>query len=89
MNKPNSSFRDSLDELESITQQLESDKIGLDEAIEHFERGSKLAAQLQTELKKAQLKVEKIKARFDTEQPAVDIATESDSSSEERLDTEL
>ena len=89
MNKPNSSFRDALDELETITQQLESDKIGLDEAIEHFERGSKLAAQLQTELKKAQLKVEKIKARFDTEPTAVAHAPEAEHISEERLDTDL
>lgn len=87
MNKPNSSFRDALDELEAITQQLESDKIGLDEAIEHFERGSKLAAQLQTELKKAQLKVEKIKARFDADQTIVDQVPESEDSSGERLDT--
>lgn len=67
MSKSNLNFRETLEELESITRQLESDEIGLDEAIAHFERGSKLAVQLQDELKKAQLKVEKIKARFDGE----------------------
>ncbi len=68
MTKPNSSFRESLEELERITQQLEADEIGLDEAIEFFERGSKLAAQLQSELEKAQVKIEKIKVRFDSKQ---------------------
>lgn len=84
MSKPNSSFRDALEELERITQQLEADEISLDEAIEHFERGSKLAAQLQSELQKAQVKIEKIRIRFDApdEQPRVPT-----SSSDESIDT--
>jgi len=64
--KPSLSFRDGLEELETITKSLEADEIGLDEAIAHFERGSILAGQLQEQLREAQIKIEQIKLRFDT-----------------------
>ena len=72
--KSDSNFRDSLTELESITKALESDDIGLDEAISHFERGSELAAGLQEQLRAAQTKIEKIKLRFETsEEPSTTV----------------
>lgn len=69
--KPASSFRESLKELETITQALESDNVDLDEALKHFERGTELAAQLQAELKAAELKIEKIKGQFQAPPPPV------------------
>ena len=87
MSKSNLNFRETLEELESITRQLESDEIGLDEAIAHFERGSKLAVQLQDELKKAQLKVEKIKARFDGESTEA-VSVEATTFEAESIDSE-
>ncbi|MEI7818831.1 MAG: exodeoxyribonuclease VII small subunit [bacterium] len=62
--KAQSNFRDTLEELETITRALESDDIGLDEAIIHFERGSQLATELQAQLNDAEQRIESIKLRF-------------------------
>jgi len=48
----------SLQELESVVEQLESGDLSLEEALKQFERGVKLTRKCQTTLKKAEQKVE-------------------------------
>ena len=48
----------SLQELESVVDQLESGNLSLEEALKQFERGVKLTRKCQTTLKKAEQKVE-------------------------------
>ena len=48
----------SLQELESVVEQLESGDLSLEEALKQFERGVKLTRKWQTTLKKAEQKVE-------------------------------
>ncbi|MBP9827482.1 exodeoxyribonuclease VII small subunit [Candidatus Saccharibacteria bacterium] len=62
-------FRDALAELETITKALETDDIDLDSALEHFERGSELVAKLESELRMAELRIEQIKAKLDSDTP--------------------
>lgn len=58
--KPNSSFRDELAELETITQKLEDDAIDLDEALDAFERGSQLVGKIKQQLDAAEIRITKI-----------------------------
>lgn len=58
--KPTSSFRDALKELETITSQLESEDIDLDEALGAFERGNELVKSLQEQLARAEQSVQKL-----------------------------
>ena len=48
----------SLQELESVVEQLETGDLSLEEALKQFERGIKLARKCQTTLKEAEQKVE-------------------------------
>jgi exodeoxyribonuclease VII small subunit len=54
------SFEERLAELEALTQNLRGGKIPLNEAVTTFERGMKLAQELEKELKQMQIKVEKL-----------------------------
>ncbi len=65
--KPASTFRDKLQELDKITAALESDDIDLQAAITAFERGTKLAADLQDQLDKAEQQIETIRQKFSKE----------------------
>lgn len=62
------SFEKSFSELEKIVQELESDKIDLDEGLKKYERGLELAAACQKKLKEVENKVRLIKAKFVAEQ---------------------
>lgn len=48
----------SLEELETLVEQLESGDLSLEEALQHFERGVKLTRECQAALKEAEQKVE-------------------------------
>ncbi len=61
--KPDSTFRDKLAELETITTQLEGDGVDLAEALQAFERGSQLVTELQRQLDDAELKIRQIQDR--------------------------
>ncbi len=50
-------FEKSFEDLENIVGQLESDELGLEQALELFERGVKTYGLLQTQLKNAEQKV--------------------------------
>ena len=62
--KPKSDFKysEAIKELQEITEYLESSDVDLDEAIEKFDRGSKLAAQIEEHLKNAENKIKTIKS---------------------------
>lgn len=61
----NVSFEQSLLELESIVQRLESGSIPLDDALNEFERGITLARQGQQQLLKAEQRVQILLAQDD------------------------
>lgn len=53
------------EELNVIMSRLQSDDTDIEEALKSYERGMQIIEELQTYLKQAENKVEKIKARFD------------------------
>lgn len=53
-------FEQSLAELESLVERMESGDLPLDEALRHFERGIELTRACQAALKQAELKVEQL-----------------------------
>lgn len=53
-------IEEALAKLEEITQRLESEELGLEEAISLFDEGLGLAATIKTELEEAKLKVEQV-----------------------------
>lgn len=55
-------FEQGLAGLEKLVAELEQGDLGLDEALLRFEKGVKLAAQLQASLESSQRKVEKLAA---------------------------
>ncbi len=63
--KKQPTFGEAYEQLERITEQLESDTIDLDAAIEKFEKGLELAQLLKGRLKSAEQRVEKIRQKFD------------------------
>lgn len=65
------SFEKSLKELEQVVQRLESGSLSLDESIALYEKGVRLNQQCERELKKAEEKIDKLKAMLKAESPAV------------------
>ncbi len=63
-NKAESNFKysEAIKELQEITEYLESADVDLDEAIDKFDRGSKLAAEIEEHLKIAENKIKTIKS---------------------------
>ena len=53
-------FEDGLAALEKLVAELEQGDLGLDEALKRFEKGVKLAAQMQGALEQSQRKVEQL-----------------------------
>lgn len=70
--KIKNNFEENLSRLEEISNLLESKEIGLDNAILLFEEGIKLSKTCITNLKKAELKITKLKSELS------DIALEED-----------
>lgn len=70
--KTKNNFEEDLSRLEEISNLLESKEIGLDDAILLFEEGIKLSKTCITNLKKAELKITKLKSELS------DIALEED-----------
>jgi len=59
------SFEDKLKRLEEISSLLESDNIGLDEAINLYEEGIELSKECVSKLKNAELKITQLKKKLD------------------------
>ncbi len=55
------SFEETLSELENIVEKLENGQLPLDESLALFERGIRLARECETQLKNAQQRVEILK----------------------------
>lgn len=49
-----------LQQLEALVAKLESDEVGLDEALQLFESGVKLADQLQKKLEQSELRIKQV-----------------------------
>ena len=60
-NLENMTFEEALEELELIVNKLETGEVTLEDAVDAYERGSKLKDQCQKRLNEAKMKVEKIK----------------------------
>ena len=58
--KTDINFEKSLEELESIVEDLESGELSLENSLKSFEKGIKLARQCQEQLSKAELQVQKL-----------------------------
>ncbi|MEM8867804.1 MAG: exodeoxyribonuclease VII small subunit [Verrucomicrobiota bacterium] len=54
------SFEDALERLQTITESMENGDIALTELVAKFEEGSKLLKVCQSQLQKAELKIEKL-----------------------------
>jgi exodeoxyribonuclease VII small subunit len=62
--KTKNTFEENLSRLEEISTLLESEELGLDESISLFEEGIKLSKNCMTTLKKAELKITKLKSEL-------------------------
>ncbi len=67
MPKKKMTFEDSMKRLDEITELLESSQTSIDEAIQFFEEGSRIAAECSQILKNAELKVKKFEGESDNE----------------------
>lgn len=63
--KKESSFEDSLNRLQEISNQLESGTVGLEESIKLYEEGIQLAKICYSTLKDAELKVTELKKQLE------------------------
>ncbi len=66
MEKKNLKIEPALARLEEIVRQLESEQISLEESLELFEEGVKLADSIQKRLSEAQLRVKKVLEEAET-----------------------
>jgi exodeoxyribonuclease VII small subunit len=64
------SFEDDLRELEQVVNKLEEGGLSLDESIDLYEKGVKLAAICQDRLDKAQLRIDQLRESYVRESPA-------------------
>jgi len=73
------SFEDDLHELEQLVNKLEEGGLSLDESIDLYEKGVKLAALCQDRLDKAQLRITQLRESYVREAPATyEMAEEED-----------
>lgn len=64
MTTPQKNVGKLFEELEAITQELDSDELDLDVSLKKFERGLAIAAELKERLRDVEQKVETIKKKF-------------------------
>ena len=65
MAKKKLTFEEALKQLETIAEQIEQGKIGLEESISQYERGMTLVKQCRDILSKAEHKIEQLQQRAD------------------------
>lgn len=56
-------FEESIQELESLVEQMEHGQLSLDETLQHFERGVKLTGLCQKALEQAEQRVQTLQAK--------------------------
>ena len=67
MTKKNNSFEDLLRRLQEISDQLESEDVGLDDSIKLYEEGIKLSKLCYKKLSQAELKINELKKENETD----------------------
>lgn len=60
-------IREKLDELQSIVASFDRDDLSVEEALEQFEKGSKLSEDIEKQLSELKTKITVLKERFDQE----------------------
>lgn len=60
-------IREKLDELQQIVASFDRDDISVEEALEQFEKGSKLSEDIEKQLAELKTKITVLKERFDQE----------------------
>jgi len=65
MAKKKLTFEQALTQLETIAEQIEQGKIGLEESIDKYEEGMRLVKQCRDILSKAEMKIQKLQERSD------------------------
>ena len=60
-------IREKLDELQSIVASFDRDDLSVEEALEQFEKGSKLSEDIEKQLSDLKTKITVLKERFDQE----------------------
>ena len=65
-------FEEGLKKLETIVEQMEGDEMPLEDLLEHYEEGIRLAKGCQEKLKAAELKIKKLQLNADGEDELVD-----------------
>ena len=69
-------FEEGLKKLETIVEQMEGDEMPLENLLEHYEEGIRLAKRCQEKLEAAELKIKKLKPNADGEDELVDDSVE-------------
>ena len=64
---PQKNIREKLDELQAIVASFDRDDLSVEEALEQFEKGSKLSEDIETQLAELKTKITVLKERFDQE----------------------
>lgn len=62
---PQKNIREKLDELQAIVASFDRDDLSVEEALEQFEKGSKLSEDIETQLAELKTKITVLKERFD------------------------
>lgn len=62
---PQKNIREKLDELQQVVASFEREDISVEDALEQFEKGSKLAEDIEAQLAELKTKVTVLKERFD------------------------
>lgn len=65
MSKKSPTFEEALQQLESITQEIEQGKIGLEDSISKYEEGMKLVQYCRSVLERAEQKIEQLQRAAD------------------------
>ena len=60
-------IREKLDELQGIVSSFDRDDLSVEEALEQFEKGSKLSEDIEKQLSELKTKITVLKERFDQE----------------------
>jgi exodeoxyribonuclease VII small subunit len=66
MSKPKPSYTDMKAELDDLILSLQRDDIGIDEALESYERGLKLLKDIESYIAQASNKIKEIKSKFES-----------------------
>lgn len=61
----NKTYAELKSELDDVLFTLQQDNIDVDDALKTYEKGMELVAKLESQLKEAEIKIVKLKARFD------------------------